>query len=65
MLGIAGLTASYLLSEIGDLKRFGSFKRFASYVGFAPGMHQSGESVYTTGSTPRANRHLRNLIVEA
>ena len=63
--GIAGLTASYLLSEIGDLRRFSSLKRFASYVGFVPGMHQSGETIYTTGSTPRANRHVRNLIVEA
>jgi transposase len=63
--GIAGLTAGYILSEIGDLRRFSSFKRFASYVGFIPSMQQSGEGVYTGGSTPRANRHVRNMIVEA
>lgn len=63
--GIAGLTASYILAELGDLRRFSSMKRFASYVGFVPGMHQSGGSMYTTGPTPRANRHVRNLIVEA
>ena len=40
-------------------------KQFASYVGFVPGMHQSGESMLTTGTTPRANRHIRNLIIEA
>ena len=63
--GIAGLTASYILAELGDLRRFSSLKRFASYVGFIPGMHQSGGTQYTTGPTPRANRHVRNLIVEA
>jgi transposase len=63
--GIAGITASYILSELGDLRRFPSFKRLASYVGFIPRIHQSGEGMYTGGSTPRANRHVRNMIVEA
>ena len=63
--GIAGLTAAYVLAEIGDLRRFNSFKKFASYVGFIPGMQQSGDSYFTTGPTPRANRHVRNLIIEA
>jgi transposase len=63
--GIAGLTASYMLAELGDIRRFSSMKKFASYVGFIPGMHQSGGAMYTTGPTPRANRHVRNLIVEA
>ena len=63
--GIAGLTAAYILAELGDLRRFTSFKRLASYVGFIPSMHQSGEGLYTGGSTPRANRHVRNMIVEA
>jgi len=63
--GIAGLTASYILAELGDLRRFSSFKKFASYVGLVPGMQQSGDSLYNTGATPRANRHIRNLIVEA
>lgn len=63
--GIGGLTAAYILSEIGDIRRFSSFKKFASYIGFIPSMHQSGEGIYTGGSTPRANRHVRNMIVEA
>lgn len=63
--GIAGLTAAYILSELGDLRRFTSFKRLASYVGFIPSIHQSGEGYYTGGSTPRANRHVRNMIIEA
>jgi transposase len=62
---IAGLTASYILAEAGDIPRFSSFKQFASYVGFIPGMHQSGESIYSLGANPRANRNIRNLIIEA
>ena len=63
--GIAGLTASYILAEIRDIRRFSSFKKFASYVGFISSMQQSGEGIYTGGSTPRANRHVRNMIIEA
>jgi transposase len=63
--GIAGLTAAYILAELGDLRRFTSFKRLASYVGFIPSMQQSGEGFYTGGSTPRANRLIRNMIIEA
>jgi len=63
--GIAGLTASYILSELGDLNRFNSLKQLASYVGFVPSLYQSGESIYTVGCTPRANRHVRNLIIES
>lgn len=63
--GIAGLTAAYILAELGDLRRFTSFKRLASYVGFIPSIHQSGEGIYTGDSAPRANRHVRNMIVEA
>ena len=63
--GIAGLTASYILSELGDLRRFNSLKQLASYVGFVPSLQQSGDKIYTLGCTPRANRHVRNLIVES
>ena len=63
--GIAGITAAYIISELGDLRRFTSFKRLASYVGFIPRIHQSGEGLLTGGSTPRANRHVRNMIIEA
>lgn len=63
--GIAGLTAAYILSELGDIRRFRSLKKLASYVGFIPSISQSGESMYTAGATPRANRHVRNMLIEA
>jgi transposase len=34
-------------------------------VGFAPGIHQSGDIDYSTGVNPRAKRQVRNLIIEA
>lgn len=63
--GIAGLTASYILAEVGDLRRFNSFKKFAGYIGLLPGIHSSGDSESIRGVTPRANYVVRSLIIEA
>lgn len=63
--GIAGLSAGYILAEIGDLRKFQSFKRFAGYVGLMPGLHSSGDTEITRGVTPRANRVVRSIFVEA
>ena len=63
--GIAGLSAGYILSELGDLRRFSSLKKLASYIGFLPSMKQSGDMEIAVGANPRANRHIRNLIIEA
>jgi len=63
--GIAGLTASYILAEVGDLRRFHSFKKFAGYIGILPGIYSSGENESVRGVTPRANYVVRSLIVEA
>lgn len=63
--GIGPLTSAYIISEIGDINRFSSFKKFAGYVGIIPGIYSSGENARTLGVTPRANRTIRSLIVEA
>jgi transposase len=63
--GIGPLTAAYVLAELGDLRRFTSIKRLASYVGFIPGIYQSGDKQISTGTNPRANRQIRNLLIEA
>jgi len=63
--GIAGLTASYILAEVGDLRRFKSFKKFAGFVGLLPGIYSSGDNESVRGVTPRANYVIRSLIVEA
>lgn len=63
--GIGPITASNILAEIGDLRRFSSFKKLSGYIGIAPGMYCSGDNERSMGATPRANRIVRSLIVEA
>ncbi len=63
--GIGPLTAVYIIAEVGDIRRFNAFKKFASYVGIVPNVHSSGENTSTFGVSPRANRTVRSLLVEA
>jgi len=63
--GVGFVTAATLITEIGDPKRFRNEDRFASYVGFVPSTHNSGETNKTLGLTPRRNRRLKHLIIEA
>lgn len=63
--GIGLTTALTFLSEIGDFKRFGNLDHFSSYVGLVPKTDSSGETIKETSINPRANRQLRNILVEA
>jgi len=63
--GIGPITAAYIISEVGDIRRFSSFKKFASYIGIIPNLHSSGEKTKAIGVTIRANRTIRSLIVES
>jgi transposase len=63
--GIGPLNAAYIISEIGDIRRFNLFKNFASYVGLIPNVASSGENSSIYGVNPRANRTIRSLLVEA
>ena len=63
--GIAGITASAILAELGDLRRFNRLRHLASLVGFVPGIYQSSDNRISLGLTKRSNRYLRSLLVEA
>ncbi len=63
--GIGPLNAAYILSEIGDIRRFNLFKKFASYVGMIPNVRNSGENTFVFGVNYRANMTVRSLLVEA
>ncbi|MFQ6102594.1 MAG: IS110 family transposase [Anaerolineae bacterium] len=63
--GVGTLTAMILLTEIVDINRFKNLDHLASYVGLVPGEDSSGDQEHTTGITPRRNRHLRRLLIEA
>lgn len=63
--GIGPLTASALITEIGDVNRFPHIDHLASYVGLVPRVRESGEITHTGGITFRCNNLLRVLLVEA
>ena len=62
--GIGGYTASAVLAEVGDLRRF-TETEFASYVGIIPMMRNSGASENQSGVTPRCKALLRSYIIES
>ena len=63
--GIGPLTASALITEIGDINRFPHIDDLGSYVGLVPRVRDSGETTHTGGITFRCNNFLRVLLVEA
>ena len=63
--GVGPLTASALITEIGDINRFPNIDDLGSYVGLVPRVRDSGETTHTGGITFRCNNFLRVLFVEA
>ena len=63
--GIGGITASCMLAELGDIRRFNRLDELAAIVGIVPGLYQSAENSINLGLTKRSNRYLRSLLVEA
>lgn len=63
--GIGVIVGMTLLTEIGDVKRFKSADAFRSFIGLIPSSHSSGEKDYQGRITPRANRHLRSLLIQS
>ena len=63
--GIGGITASAILAELGDIRRFNRLDELAAVVGFVPGMYYSSENKTDLGLTKKSNQQLRSLLVEA
>jgi transposase len=63
--GIGMKTAFVLYTEIQDIKRFSNLDRFNAFLGLIPSTASSGENEKATGITPRRNRALRTLLIEA
>jgi transposase len=63
--GIGPLTASALITEIGDINRFTQINHLGSYVGLIPRVRESGETTHTGGITFRCNTFLRTLLIES
>ena len=63
--GIDRLTATTIVAEIGDLKRFPDAPGLMKYLGLIPSEHSSGPTKSRGGITKTGNGHVRRVLVEA
>lgn len=63
--GVNLLTATTIVAEIGDLRRFASAPQLMAYLGVVPSEHSSGGSKSRGGITKTGNGHVRRVLVEA
>jgi len=63
--GVAKLTATTIVAEVGELSRFARPKLLMGYSGAVPSEHSSGERVRRGAITRTGNAHLRRVVVEA
>lgn len=63
--GIALITSTSLVAEIGSFRRFKSPKQLMAYAGLVPSERSSGESRKQGGITKTGNMHVRRLLIEA
>nr|WP_306601168.1 IS110 family transposase [Geothrix sp. 21YS21S-2] len=63
--GINRLTATTIVAEIGDLRRFANAPQLMKYLGVVPSEHSSGETRSRGGITKTGNGHVRRVLVEA
>lgn len=63
--GVNLLTATTIMVEIGDLKRFTGAPQLMAYLGLVPSEHSSGASVRRGHITKTGNSHVRRVLVEA
>lgn len=61
--GIGLLTATALVSIVGDLKRFRTGRHLASFLGLTPREHQSGGRRHLGGISKQGDRYLRTLLI--
>jgi transposase len=59
------LTATTIVAEIGDLRRFASAPQLMAYLGVVPSEHSSGGTKSRGGITKTGNGHVRRVLVEA
>jgi transposase len=63
--GVSVLTATTIVAEIGDLRRFDSAPQLMAYLGVVPSEHSSGGTTSRGGITKTGNGHVRRVLVEA
>lgn len=63
--GIKLITATTLVAEVGNLRRFPTAPQLMAYLGMVPSEHSSGESKVRGPITKTGNGHVRRVLVEA
>jgi transposase len=63
--GIGFITAMTLATEIIDMRRFKTLNKLAAYVGLIPSIESSDETEINHGISPRRNKYLRTMLIEA
>jgi len=61
--GIGPLTATALVSAVGDATGFKHGRQFAAWLGLVPRQHSTGGKTTLLGMTKRGNRSLRTLLI--
>ncbi len=62
--GIGLITASVLMTELGDAQQFGSARQFAASVGLVPRQYSTGGKPTLLGISKRGDKNLRRLLVQ-
>lgn len=63
--GISLITATTVVAEIGDLRRFAKASQLMAYLGLVPSERSSGGKRSRGGITKTGNSHVRRVLVEA
>ncbi len=63
--GVGFITAMTLATEIINMNRFKTLEHVASYVGLIPSIQSSDDKENTSGISPRRNKYLRTMLIEA
>jgi transposase len=61
--GVGPITASAIVSSVGDAKQFKSGREFSAWLGIVPRQHSSGGKDRLGGISKRGNSHLRTLLI--
>ena len=61
--GLGPITATALISTIGDIGVFKNGRHLAAYLGLVPQQKSSGDKIVLQGISKRGNRYLRTLLI--
>jgi transposase len=63
--GIGLIIAMYILTQLGDIRRFPRLDDLCNYVGLVPSMYGSGDKMQTGKMVRRGRKELKIMLIEA